>query len=78
MVGVGVPCEPLLLEPAAPQPNGRDTDAELVGDLHMGGTLGRPEDDPGTYHGALLGRARTVIARTAPASVSLTTNGGAT
>ena len=55
---VGQPREPLLLEPAPPQQHGLDADAELIGNLDMGGPLGRAEDDPGAHHSALLGRAR--------------------
>jgi len=55
---VGQTGQTLLLEPAAPQEDRRDGHAELVGDRDVGGTLGRPEDDPGAHRGALLGRAR--------------------
>jgi len=55
---VGEANEAVLLEPPSPQQDGRDRHPELVGDLDMGGTLGRPQDDPGAHCGALLGRAR--------------------
>lgn len=39
MGGIGQPREPLLLEPAPPQQDGLGSDAELIGNLDMGGSL---------------------------------------
>ena len=51
------PLEAPLLEPPAPQQNGRDGHVELARDLDVGGSIGRPQDDPGAHRHALLGGA---------------------
>ena len=55
---IGEAGEALFLEPPTPQQDGRDLHTELFGDVDVGDTVGRPQDDPSTHHGALLGRAR--------------------
>ena len=54
---VGEAREALLPEPPPPEQDGRNRDAELIGDLDVGGPLGCPQDDPGPHGGALLGGA---------------------
>ena len=57
--GVGEAREPRLRVPAAPQLDGHDRHAELVGDAPDRDALGRAEHDAGTGHRPLLARRRT-------------------